>query len=216
LFFLNLGLNSAQSLLHYSLIKRANPVEYSVQTQETRLFQAPKTTADVMDITRNSQGKDYNALCESLYDRYCRLLLITGDSPSKNDLLRQIWNDVNNPLHVGKELVMSLCDQVPEQRTKMTVDFFKQKLNKEDRLYLTDIEILFDPSLRINPINLFRDIARNQIVIVNWPGKINFSEKKLTYASPECAEYFSADITDDILFFDESGHNSLNNTTYRS
>ena len=169
-----------------------------------------------MDAMENKQKKDYNALCESLNDRYCRLLLITGDSPSKNNLLFQIWNDVNNPLHVGKELVVFLCDQVPEQRTKMTVDFFKQYLIKENRLYLTDIEILFDPSLRINPINLFRDIARNQIVIVNWPGKINFSEGKLTYASPEHAEYFSTDITDDILFFDESGRNSLNNTTYWS
>lgn len=169
-----------------------------------------------MDTMENKQKNDYNALCESLNDRYCRLLFITGDSPTKYDLLHQIWNDVNNTLHVGKELVMFLYDQVPEQRTKMTVDFFKQHLNKKDRLYLTDIEILFDPSLRINPVNLFRDIARNQIVIVNWPGKINFSEGKLTYASPECAEFFSTDITDDILFFDESGRNSLNNTTYRS
>lgn len=35
----------------------------------------------------NRQKQVYEELCDSLADRYCRLLLITGNSPSKKDLL---------------------------------------------------------------------------------------------------------------------------------
>jgi len=164
----------------------------------------------------NKQKQEYEELCDSLADRYCRLLLITGDSQSKKDMLHQLWNNESRPLRIGKELVILLHDQTADQRTKIVVDFFIQLLNRTGILFLTDIEILFDRSLRINPLSILKNAARNQAIIVDWPGKINFSTGKLTYASPEYADYFCEDLTEDVLFFDESGRNSLNNTNHRS
>lgn len=42
----------------------------------------------------NRQKQEYKELCDSLADRYCRLLLITGDSPSKKDLLHLTLGDM--------------------------------------------------------------------------------------------------------------------------
>ena len=42
----------------------------------------------------NKQKQEYEELCDSLADRYCRLLLITGDSPSKKDLLHLTPRDM--------------------------------------------------------------------------------------------------------------------------
>ena len=162
------------------------------------------------------QSQEYDELYASLVDRYCRLLLITGNSSSKEVFFNHLWNDDSRPLYLGKELVILLRDLTPDQRTRTVVDFFTQLLNRTETLFLTDIEILFDRSLRINPLSILKNAARNQAIIVDWPGRINFSTGKLTYASPEYADYFCEDLTEDVLFFDESGRNSLNNTNHRS
>lgn len=164
----------------------------------------------------NQQIDDYRRLCESLSDRYCRLLLITGDSDDKSAILTQLWGESVKPIRLSKVLSDLIYELSPRQRTMTVSNYFSGLLSNTHIVYLTDIEILFDETLRINPVSILKDAARNGALIVNWPGKIDIKTGLLTYAIPEHNEYYQSKLTEDILFFDESGSNSLNNATHRS
>lgn len=160
--------------------------------------------------------KTYDYLCDSLKDRYCRLLLLTGNSVKKTDMLSCLWPQECQVIHVGQALSALLLEKAKKQRAKSVSDFFSEMLAEDTMLRFTDIEILFSRELDINPLKLFTGLARNHMVIVNWPGVFDFSGNKLKYSEPEYSDYFCEDMTDDVLFLDESGRNSLNKTTGRS
>lgn len=157
-----------------------------------------------------SLSKTYTDMLDSLKDRYCRLLLITGDATNEKNALIQIFGSSFQHLHLSKALVDIASNLSSSQRSKVVLDFFAKLQNQSEILLLLDIEILFDRSLGIDPLMLLKNTARNRSIVVNWPGKIDFHAKLLTYATPGHSEYFEADLTDDILFWDESGRNSLN------
>ena len=158
----------------------------------------------------NKTIKDYADLLDSLKDRYCRLLLITGDPTHEKDTLIKIFGSSSLHLQLGKTLVGMVSNLSFSQRSNVVLDFFANLQSQSETLLLLDIEILFDRSLGIDPLMLLKNTARNRSMIVNWPGKIDFDASLLTYATPGHSEYFEADMTDDILFWDESGRNSLN------
>ena len=160
------------------------------------------------------EKNDFMILRDSLADRYCRLLLITGDSKEKAVFWNQIL-DTDNQMCIGKELVNSLCNLPFAQRTKSVIDLFNRIGEGTETLFLSEIEILFDRLLSLDPIKLLKSAARNRSIIVNWPGKIDFNSNSLSYATPGHSEYFCTKMTEDILFFDESGRNSANKTTQR-
>lgn len=56
---------------------------------------------------------------------------------------------------------------------------------------LDHIEILFDPSLKQDPIKLLQDISRNYILIASWKGK--YENQRLFYAQPDHSEYYYCD-----------------------
>jgi hypothetical protein len=66
--------------------------------------------------------------------------------------------------------------------------------NTSDVIILDNIEIVFDPELKRNPLQLFRHISRNHTIIVSWPGK--YENQKLSYAEPYHPEYFEEKVTD--------------------
>ncbi len=90
------------------------------------------------------------------------------------------------------------------------IEFFSRLGEDSSAVFLTDLEILFDHSLNVDPVKLLKTAARNRAMVVNWPGEVDFVANALIYAVPGHAEYFSAELTDDLLFFDMSGRNSLN------
>ncbi len=52
---------------------------------------------------------------------------------------------------------------------------------------LTDINLLFEPSLRLDPLRLFLDASRQARLIAAWPGA--WSNSALAYAEPAHAHY---------------------------
>lgn len=163
----------------------------------------------------NRQKNDYKVLYESLSDRYCRLLFITGSQEARSVFLHQIL-DHEAPIQVSRELVKILHTLPTSQQTKAVTDFFARLGEDSSAIFLLNIEILFDRSLSIDPVKLLKTAARNRPMIVDWPGEIDFSANTLNYAVPEHSEYFSTELTNDVLFFDVSGRNSLNNAADRS
>lgn len=163
----------------------------------------------------NRQKNDYKVLYESLPDRYCRLLFITGSQDARLAFLHQI-PDHEALIQVSQELVKILHTLPTAQQTKAVTDFFVRLGEGCSAVFLSDLEILFDRSLSIDPIKLLKTAARNRAMVVEWPGEIDFSANTLNYAKPGHSEYFSTELTDDVLFFDVSGRNSLNKTAGRS
>lgn len=162
----------------------------------------------------NRQKNDYKVLYESLTDRYCRLLFITGPQEARSAFLYQI-SAHEAPIQVSRELVESLHTLPPGQQTKAVTDFFARLGEGSSAVFLSDIEILFDHSLSIDPVKLLKTTARNRAMVVEWPGEIDFSANTLNYAESVHSEYFSTELTDDVLFFDVSGRNTLNKTADR-
>jgi hypothetical protein len=56
-----------------------------------------------------------------------------------------------------------------------------------DVILLDNIEILFDVSLRQDPLRLLQDLSRNKTVVAAWDGSIN--NEYITYATPDHPEY---------------------------
>ena len=60
----------------------------------------------------------------------------------------------------------------------------------EDTLLLDNLELLFEPSLQINPLDLIRRLAHSKRVVAVWPGELRGD--RLLYADighPEYRDY---------------------------
>ena len=51
----------------------------------------------------------------------------------------------------------------------------------------TEIDLLFEPSLGLDPLALFRQVSRETALVVAWPG--GWDGGGLTYATPEYGHY---------------------------
>ena len=96
----------------------------------------------------NRLKNDYENLLRSLKDRYCRLLLVTGDSEQKTKNLAQIWDQGISPLQVSRALSAIFVDASLSMRTQIVLDFFANFVNQSEMLctvhhcQLTDIVII--------------------------------------------------------------------------
>ncbi len=66
--------------------------------------------------------------------------------------------------------------------------------NTSEVILIDNIEIVFNPELKRDPLQLFRHISRNKTIIVSWPGR--YENQKLSYAEPYHPEYFEEKVTD--------------------
>jgi len=92
--------------------------------------------------------------------------------------------------------------ELPEKRYPFLVPSLINQfiLNNQNKIIIfKNIELLFHPSLRQNPLQVLRNISRNQPIISFWPGYRNGN--KLVYAKRGHPEYFE-DTFDDILVYE--------------
>jgi hypothetical protein len=51
----------------------------------------------------------------------------------------------------------------------------------------TETDLLFEPTLKLNPLSLLRDASRVTRLVVSWPGI--YQSDVLAYAAPEHSHY---------------------------
>ena len=51
----------------------------------------------------------------------------------------------------------------------------------------TDIDLLFEPTLELDPLGLLRDVSRVTRLVVAWPG--SYADDVLAYAVPDHSHY---------------------------
>jgi len=90
---------------------------------------------------------------------------------------------------IGKELSEFLIREAESDRTKTAIKWLENTITAKapGPVVCTDIDLLFHPSLSLDPLVLFRQISRFTKLIVLWPGE--FKDGVLSYAQPEHHHY---------------------------
>ena len=97
------------------------------------------------------------------------------------------------PLNVGLELGRRLAATPNNKRGFSAGELLREIADKErteDPLLLDNLELLFEPGLQINPLDLVRRLAHSKRVVAVWPGELRGD--RLVYADmshPEHRDY---------------------------
>ena len=92
-------------------------------------------------------------------------------------------------VEVGKKLSEALIEVPAPLRTASVEECFSACFREPLPAVtcLDHLEILFEPSLRINPITLIKGASRHAVIVAAWPGVVD--EHGLTFGSPDHPAY---------------------------
>jgi hypothetical protein len=122
---------------------------------------------------------------------YHRLVFVVAESGSgKTSVLQEVSRTLSAPLiNVNLELSQRLLDLTERQRAlqipRLLAEIVEQGGN--DILLLDNMEILFDASLRQDPLRLLQGLSRNRTLVVAWNGSIE--SHHMEYAEPGHPEH---------------------------
>ena len=125
---------------------------------------------------------------DELYHRL--MLVVAAAGAGKTTALQDIQERVGAPLiNVNLELSRRMLDLTERQRALQLLRLLREIINDaEDEVVLFDnIEILFDVSLKQDPLRLLQGLSRNKTVVATWNGSIDGDY--MIYAVPDHPEY---------------------------
>jgi hypothetical protein len=134
--------------------------------------------------------------------RYCRLILLVGPSGSgKTGVLQEFSAKTGkNIINVNLEMSKALLEIPVNRRESRVSRIFNAILrdaanaSPESLVLLDNLEVLFDKSLKQDPLILLQGGSRNYTVIASWNG--TYAKGKLTFAVPDHPEYRYYDTID--------------------
>jgi len=122
---------------------------------------------------------------------YHRLVLVVAPSGAGKTLaLREVQQSLGAPLvNVNLEISRRMLDLTARQRALQVSSLLENILREveSDVILLDNIEILFEVSLKQDPLRLLQGLSRNRTIVAAWNGEIK--DNFLIYASPEHPEY---------------------------
>jgi len=141
---------------------------------------------------------DYTAALDQAGARYHKLAAVVGKPGSgKTALLKKIAEETQIPiLNLGLELSRRLLSLTIRERKLKASDIIADFLDAQEasRLAVDNTEIIFDPSLMLNPLGLLQSISRTRLLIWSWNGSIE--DGHIIYAYPGHPEYHRISATD--------------------
>ncbi len=124
----------------------------------------------------------------SLYNRLVLVVALSG--AGKTSALREAQQSLGVPLlNVNLEIARRMLELTDRQRSLQVPRLLEDILRKagSDIVFLDNIEILFEVSLKQDPLRLLQGISRNRTIVAAWNGQIK--DNYLVYATPEHPEY---------------------------
>jgi len=121
---------------------------------------------------------------------YYRLILLIGEPGcGKTKTLNKLSKDIGvEILNLNLWLSKQLLEMTPKQRSLQLPRILENAIREAGEIVIIDnIEILFDTSLKQDPLRLLQKISRNKTIISSWSGKQNGS--KILYAEAGHREY---------------------------
>lgn len=131
---------------------------------------------------------------------YRLIIVITNQDDGESMMFDEIGSQMNLPVvNVNLELSKRLLELTKRQRVLQANRLMNQVVSNAERdiVLLDNIQLLFEPSLRQNPLHLLQGLARNKTIVVAWPGEVD--DEQLTYAEPGHPEYRQYQTRDVVL-----------------
>lgn len=131
---------------------------------------------------------------------YHRLVLLVGETGSgKTGVLRDVAEEFGTSvINVNLALSSELLELTAKQRSLRLPVILDQITNKvQSSVVLDNLEILFDKSLKQDPLRLLQGISRNRVVVASWNGTM--TSGRLLYAETGHPEYRSYDSVDALI-----------------
>ena len=131
-------------------------------------------------------------------NNFSKLLMLVGPTLSgKTQCLKEISERINIPyVNLGAELSKKLIELTVKQQVLRTSGLTKEIINNihSDVALIDNIEILFNPDLKVDPIRLLMNSSRNKTLAVAISGKQigNY----IIYVEPDHPEYKKLKIKD--------------------
>ena len=123
-----------------------------------------------------------------LYHRL--VMLVAPAGAGKTAALKDVHERTAAPLvNVNLELSRRMLDLTERQRALQVPRLLAEIVSSfvADVILLDNIEVLFDVSLKQDPLRLLQGLSRNKTVVAAWNGSIDGSS--LVYATPDHPEY---------------------------
>jgi hypothetical protein len=124
-------------------------------------------------------------------DLYHRLVMLVAPAGAgKTAALRTVHERIAAPLvNVNLELSRQLLDLTSRQRTLQLPHLLSNivAVSAAEVTLLDNIEILFDITLKQDPLRLLQGLSRNRTVVAAWNGSVEGDH--LVYAAPGHPEY---------------------------
>jgi hypothetical protein len=122
--------------------------------------------------------------------QYSRLVLVVGTHGTGKTRVLQCLSDEHGfrRVNVGLELAQALLDLSERERARRAQRVLEELVGNPGPVVLLDnIEILFEVTLRLDPLGCLQSLARNRTIVAAWNGEV--SEGHLTYAAPGHPEF---------------------------
>jgi len=146
--------------------------------------------------------------------RYYKLVLLVGPpGTGKTRALQELSSRFGYPLiNVNLELSRLLLELNQRQRALKILGLMRDLVSShsEEVILLDNIEILFDPSLKQDPLRLLQGLSRNKTIVAAWPG--HCKEGFITYAHPDHREYRRYKVEDFLLLSTGEEHSMEDQT----
>lgn len=114
---------------------------------------------------------------------YNRLVILAAPAGTgKTAALQDVHERTSAPLiNVNLELSRRMLDLTERQRALQLPRLLAEVVGASaaDVVLLDNIEILFDPSLRQDPLRLLQGLSRNKTVVAAWSGEIRAEDRGL-------------------------------------
>jgi hypothetical protein len=118
------------------------------------------------------------------------LLLVHPEIEVLNTTTDEILNTYEFPyLDIGMTLSEALLPIKLGERSRFTSQWLERELSdiSSELNLITNIYLLFEPSLQLDPLRIFRGQGRRFKLVVMWPGE--FDGSNLSYAVPQHDHY---------------------------
>lgn len=156
------------------------------------------------DLSHMSKTKiiELEAMLPGIIHQYHRLVLIVGPVGSgKTPLLKALCRRQNLPylnvnLALSERMLNLTSKERPLRARRLLAEIFDEQPG--DTVALDNIELLFDPSLRQDPLVCLQGLSRNVTLIAAWGG--TYARNVLCYAEPGHPEYRRYDRPDAVIF----------------
>jgi hypothetical protein len=141
-------------------------------------MQMPEPIAE--QIVRQAKAADQS---------YYRLVLVVataGKTRAMRDAASQLGITVIN---LNLELSRRMLDLTERQRSLQLPRLLDAIVNGAPGkvVFLDNLEMLFDTTLKQDPLRLLQSVSRNRSIVATWNGKVE--KEYLTYATPGHPEY---------------------------